>query len=307
VPYLDFNAILEEKVLEKEGHRLLGKQDFSDHVHLTVENHKLLAANLVENLAEVGFVRASSGWKSHLPQVSEKVMSSLDQRAYGMAMHNLAKVLNWAGKHEEAVQAAESALKVVDDDIQAIRSAMCVGTAFQRKRMLDSAITYYRLALRLDSNNLEANQLMAKAKFLQQAYGEAGPFIEKALILSGNSDTDMLLKAAHAWVYQRQPEKAVPYFERRAHLLPEDPKAQTDLAYSLLQSYQIDRAESVLQDINQKFPGNADAWSGMGEVMLVKRRPAEALEFFSRAVQLDPANPRFRAHLDRILGGGRQK
>jgi tetratricopeptide (TPR) repeat protein len=306
-PYLDFNRILEEKVREKEGHRLLGKHDFYDHVHLTVENHKLLAVNIVDKLAEVGFVKPSADWKTLLPQVSDKVMASLDKRAYGIAMHTLAKTLNWAGKHEEAVVAAESALAVVNDDLQAIGSALYIGTAFQRKRMLDSAITYYRLALRLDANNLEANQLIAKAYFLQEAYREARPFLEKALYLSGNSDRDLLLKMAQAWIFQKEPEKAVPYFERRAYLAPEDPKAQTDLAYSLLQSYQIDRAEMVLRSINQQFPNNADGWSGMGEVVMFRGRPAEALEFFYKAVQLDPSNPRYRAHLDRILGDRREK
>jgi tetratricopeptide (TPR) repeat protein len=305
--YLDFNKILEEKVLEKEGHRLLGNHDFYDHVHLTVENHGLLAVNIVDRLGEAGFVKPSSGWKSHLPQVSGKVMASLDKRAYGMAMHTLAKTLNWAGKHEEAVVVAESALAVVDDDVQAIGSALYIGTAFQRKRMLDSAITYYRLALRLDTNNLEANQLMAKAYFMQGAFREAGPFLEKALSLSGNSDMDLLLKTAQAWIFRKEPEKAVPYFERLARLAPENPKAQTDLAYSLLQSYQIDRAETVLRSINQRFPDNADGWSGMGEVALLRGRPAEALESFYQAVQLDPSNPRYRAHLDRLLGGGRGK
>lgn len=303
VPFLDFNAILEGKLREREGHRLLGKRDFYDHVHLTVENHELLAVNMAEKLAEVGFVRPSADWKSFLPHVSEKVMASLDQRAFGLAMHTLAKTLNWAGKHDEAVVAAESALAAVDDDLQAIGSALYIGTAFQRKRMLDSAIPYYHLALRLDSNNLEANQLVANAYLLQQAYGEARPFLEKALHISGNSDRDLLLKMAQSWIFQNRPEKAVPYFERRAALAPQDPKAQTDLAYSLLQSYRIDQAEQVLRSINRHFPDNADGWSGMGEVMMSRRRPAEALKFFYTAVQLDPSNPRYRSHLDRLLGG----
>ncbi len=303
VPYLDFNAVLEERLREREGHRLLGKRDFYDHVHLTVENHELLAVSMVEKLAEVGFVRPSADWKSMLPQVSEKVMASLDRRAFGLAMHTLAKTLNWAGKHDEAVAAAESALAVVDDDVQALGSALYIGTAFQRKRMLDSAIAYYRLALRLDSNNLEANRLAANAYLLQQAFEEARLFLEKALYLSGSSDPDLLLKMAQTWIFEKHPEKAVPYFERRASLVPQDPKAQTDLAYSLLQSYQIDQAEQVLLAINRHFPKNADGWSGMGEVMMMRRRPAEALNFFYTAVQLDPSNPRHRSHLDRILGG----
>lgn len=302
VPYLDFNAILEETVREREGHPLPGKRDFHDHVHLTVENHRLLAVNMVEKLAEAGFIKPASDWKSVLPQVTEEVMASLDRRAYGMAMHTLAKTLNWAGKHEEAVAAAESALAVVDDDLQAIGSALYIGTAYQRKRMLDSAITYYGLALRLDANNLEANQLLANALFLRQAYGEARPYLEKALYLSGNSDKDLLLKIAQTWIFQRQPEMAVPFFERRANLSPEDPKAQTDLAYSLLQSFQIDKAESALEPVIRRFPGNADALSGMGEVMMIRRRPAEALGFFQSAIHSDPSNPRYRVLLDRLVG-----
>lgn len=307
VPYLDFNRILEEKVREKEGHRLLGKNDFYDHVHLTVENHKLLAIHIVDELAVSGFVKPSTGWKTLLPQTSEKIMASLDKKAYGMAMHTLAKTLNWAGKHEEAVVAAESALAVVDDDLEALGSALYIGTAFQRKMILDSAIAYYRLALRLDANNLEANQLIAKAYFLRQDYQEARPFLVKSLSLSGNTDPDLLLKTAQTWIFGGEPDKAVPYFERRAYLAPGDPKAQTDLAYSLLQSYQIDRAETVLRSITRNFPENADAWSGMGEAALFKGRSAEALEFFHKAVRLDPTNPRYRAHLDRILGDGREE
>jgi tetratricopeptide (TPR) repeat protein len=305
VPYLDFNRILEGKVREREGHRILGKQEFYDHVHLTVENHGLLAASIVDKWAETGFVKPAPDWKSGLPRVSAEIMAGLDKRAYGMAMHTLAKTLNWAGKHEEAVAAAESALAVVKDDPQAIGSALYIGTAFQRGRNLDSAIAYYGLALRLDPDDLEANQLMAKACFMREAYPEARPFLEKALALSGDSDPDLLLKTAQTWIFQKEPEKAVPYFERRASLAPGDAKAQTDLAYSLLLSHQIDRAETALRSINRRFPDNADGWSGLGEVAMLEGRPAEALESFSKAVQLDPSNPRYRAHLDRILAGGR--
>jgi tetratricopeptide (TPR) repeat protein len=301
--YLDFNAVLEEKVLAREGHRLLGKSDFYDHVHLTVDNHQLLARHIVDRLAKVGFVNASSDWKSQLTQVSEKIRASMDRRAYGLAMHTLAKTLNWAGKHDEAVVVAESALVVVSDDPEAIGSALGIGTAFQRKRMLDNAIAYYRLALRLDSNHLEANQLLAKAFFLRQDYAEARPYLEKALALSGHTDLDLLLKIAQTWIVEQKPGMSLPYFQRRAELAPEDAQAQTDWAYALLQSYQIDQAERVLQSINRQFPNNADGWSGMGEVLMLKRRPAEALDYFAKAIQLDPSNPRYRTHLDRILGG----
>jgi tetratricopeptide (TPR) repeat protein len=136
---------------------------------------------------------------------------------------------------------------------------------------------------------------------MRQDYQEAGPFLEKALSLSGDPDRDLLLKMAQIWIFRKEPEKAVPFFERLASLAPADPKAQTDLAYSLLQSFQIDRAETVLGSINQRFPDNADGWSGMGEVAMLRGRPAEALELFYRAYQLDPSNPRYRAHVDRIL------
>ncbi len=301
VPFLDFNSILEEQSMEKTGHRLLGKSDFYDHVHLTIENHKLLAIKIIDKMAKYQLLQTSPHWKKNIQGISKDVMASLDKRAYGFAMHNLAKVLNWAGKHEDAVLAAESALAVVDDDIQALGSALYIGTSYQRKKMLDSAIYYYQLAFRLDSNNFEANDFLGKAYFLKQSFSEAEPFLERALRLSGNNSQDLLAKLGQLNIFLKRPEKALAFFERRANLSPHNPKAQCDFGYALLHAYQINRAELIFSRIMQASPNYPDAMAGIGEVLMVKNQPTEAIKYFSRAMEADPTNLRYQNLIQRLL------
>ena len=48
--------------------------------------------------------------------VEEKVLGQIDKEAQGLALRNLAKVLHWAGKFEEAAPRAKDVLKIIPND-----------------------------------------------------------------------------------------------------------------------------------------------------------------------------------------------
>jgi hypothetical protein len=47
----------------------------------------------------------------------------------GLGFHNIAKVLNWAGKHEDAARIAERGLAKDSTGLEAIWSSLFVGSA----------------------------------------------------------------------------------------------------------------------------------------------------------------------------------
>ena len=97
VPLVDFVAL--QSRLSRNG--IPGSDVFLDHVHPTIESHRLLALELLGtmdrnnwiNLKEEGLLVA---------KVTKSVMDGVDRAEHAFAMMNLAKVLGWAGKRQEA-------------------------------------------------------------------------------------------------------------------------------------------------------------------------------------------------------------
>ena len=98
-----------------------GADWFLDHVHPTIEGHQLLARALLDRLHESGWLSADPRTASQqLDQMQARVVSELDPERHGVALRNLAKVLSWAGKTEEAARAAERALEFLPDDPESL-------------------------------------------------------------------------------------------------------------------------------------------------------------------------------------------
>ncbi len=98
-----------------------GADWFLDHVHPTIEGHQLLARALLERLHEIGWLSVDPRSASQrLDQMQTRVVSELDPERHGVALRNLAKVLSWAGKTDEAGRAAARALELLPDDPESL-------------------------------------------------------------------------------------------------------------------------------------------------------------------------------------------
>jgi len=96
---------------------VLGEPDFVDHVHLSIDDYRLMALAIIGKMSALGMARTGPGWDESaavgnpvVTEVAQRVMSKMGPHELGEGLHNLAKVVNWAGKHEDAARIAERAL-----------------------------------------------------------------------------------------------------------------------------------------------------------------------------------------------------
>jgi hypothetical protein len=82
----------------------------------------LLALQLVDKLVAMKLAEPSSRWQTERSKtvevVTNRVEAKIDRQAQGEALRNLAKVLTWAGKTDEANRAALQSAKLLGGDVE---------------------------------------------------------------------------------------------------------------------------------------------------------------------------------------------
>lgn len=116
---IDYPQLLQ--AASNDERRPPGAEWFLDHVHPTIEAHQLLARALLDRFYEIGWLGVDPRTvRPRLDQIEARAMADLDPRQHGVALRNLAKVLSWSGKTEEAARAAASALELIPDDAESL-------------------------------------------------------------------------------------------------------------------------------------------------------------------------------------------
>lgn len=142
IPLIDFVAIQEEH----SQHGIPGDGVFLDHVHPTIEAHRLLALEILNVMASEGIANPDLD-DATLLQVSSDVMSQIDPAAHGRALMNLSKVLGWAGKLREAYRLAVKAAELIPDSAAAQYQA---GITAQLVGKLEESIDHYRMVIEIE-------------------------------------------------------------------------------------------------------------------------------------------------------------
>jgi tetratricopeptide (TPR) repeat protein len=154
-PAIDFITLLEQRLLAEKGHNILGGEYFLDHVHPTIEGNRMLAFKLVEVLMERGVVQTGGALDDQtIAAIASRIEDRLDPQLRARALTNLAKVLSWAGKVEDASRPASQALSFdVKDPTIVSDSAMVLAMyhGFQGDTVQEKK--YFRMALNAEPRN----------------------------------------------------------------------------------------------------------------------------------------------------------
>ena len=155
VPRVDFAALIDGRA--PQG--IPGEDLFLDHVHPTIEGHRLLALEILETLEREGLVRVAPSWGSAaVKAVVERVESGLDPVAHGRALSNLSKVLGWAGKLDEARKLSIRAARMAPESAQVHHQA---ALAAHLTEHLEEAVHHYRKTLELAPQTATAHSNLA--------------------------------------------------------------------------------------------------------------------------------------------------
>jgi tetratricopeptide (TPR) repeat protein len=140
---VNYGDLLAQRMKATQGHGILGKEFFLDHVHPTIEGHKLLAVALIKEMIKEGIVQPDATWsEAAIAKVNEKISASVDNEAQALALANLARVFLWAKKTADAERLAKQSLEIADaNNIAAINATSTLATIYLQQHKSERAFS----------------------------------------------------------------------------------------------------------------------------------------------------------------------
>jgi tetratricopeptide (TPR) repeat protein len=146
VNYVD---LLGRRMKTIQGYDIPGKEFFFDHVHPTIEGHKILAVALIKKMIEKGLVQPEANWgKQAIAAAEAKIKDRIDEEKHGFALANLARVSLWAKKIKDAERLAMQALEMAGDNKHiAINATTTLATVFLHQGEPERAVQHLYSAI----------------------------------------------------------------------------------------------------------------------------------------------------------------
>lgn len=246
---VDFAALTDQL----SAHSTPGEDLFLDHVHPTIDMHKKLALAILDKMQKQNIVKLSPNWSDEtIRQISTDIESKIDPAAQGRALRNLAQVLRWAGKFDEAKKLAAKAVDLVSDDAEAQYLLAGDVTAIPPQQ-LPQAIEHLRKALQIEPGYVMAHNSMGIA-----------------LSRLGNLDL------------------AIKHFEYALKIEPQNSQALNSLGITVQTKGRLDLAESYFRKAIAADPKFATAYSNLGNVMQLKGDTDQAIDYYKKSLALLP-------------------
>ncbi len=299
--FVDFLGTLESKTTREQGHSILGEPDFVDHVHLTIEDYGLMAREIFAEMTRMGIVHPRSNFAdSGMGRVHARIFARLTPQEEGLGYHNVAKVLNWAGKRQDAARIAMRGLAKDTFSLESIPSSLYVGAQLEREGHSERALPYYRHALRLDPNNPDALRLMGEALERLGRMDEAEPYLIGAGMRDPNN-LEVRERLGRAAYSEGRYAEAIAHFRAVTARNPQNYEVRWLISGALMGQGDPAGAERELRDLIAVNPKMAQAWMGLGFVAESKGDFQGAIENYSKALQLNPNLGQAQESLSRLL------
>ncbi len=265
--------------------KLLGGEEFLDHVHPTVEANGLLGRALFDRLAAMGLVTAPAERLAGLDErVARVILGRVDEEAYARAFKNLSKVLLWAGKKSEAERYARQAAAVLVSDWEVYYNAGVV--QLDAGRLAEARASLLE-AVRVDPNAAPAwDQLGA----IRAREGDLDGALD-----AGRRAVELDPAAANAWnnlattfLVRGEPDEALRAARRAVAVAAGFADGYNNLGTAHFEIGQLDEAMAAYDRAVELRPGFAQARANRGLVHGERQRFAAALEEFTAALELRP-------------------
>ena len=287
VPLVDFEQLVEEQCRQQHGHTVLGEDFFLDHVHPTIETNGLLAQAIVEQMIDSHILKAGSSPNKNrklLAEVGDLIESRIDSRQHAIALRNLAKVLNWAGKHLEAGSLAMRAVQQLPEDPEClVLSAAYLAETYR----VEQAIEHYRRALHHRPDLEMAHQLVGQLLVERgELDGALVHFSELTQLRKDDAHTWQMIGAIHT--EQQRFEEALPNFETALVLRPGDANIHYNLANALSHLGRRTKAIEHYFRAVELNPNDADAHNNLGVMLMQAGHNDEAAQQFREVLRIRP-------------------
>ena len=336
LPLVELPALLAEENRRLTGHSIPGDELLLDHVHPDIPVHRRIAEEIAAVMVERGIARpdpsrTEAELRARWQEIYERETAALDREYYARRDLNLAKVLGWAGKYEEAEPPLRRAAAVLTEEPEIHFN---LGVLLQRTDRLDEAEEELRRALELApgfaeawfnfgvvlgrrGRTDEAVAALERALELRPDYPEARYNLGVLLSEGGRlEDAVAALEAAlreqpdapetHARLgvaYRRQGrmERAEEELRRSLELDPRDAATWVELGLTRVRRERFEAAEEAFREALRRDAAHAEAHYNLGVLAARRGRREEALASYRAAVEGDPGHARAHNNLGILL------
>lgn len=306
VPVVDFGALVESKA--PQG--IPGEEFFLDHVHPTIDGHRMLALAIVDELARRKLLTPGSDWNdAAVERVASGIMEKVDPKAQGVAMRNLSKVFSWAGKMEDAYRAAQKALELYPGDAE---THYQVGNLARHLGETEEAFERLSYLVSVDlkagvSFYLKAHWQLAAILTERGDYAESERVLRKLFHLdSGNSMgrqqwLELLSLQGRQLIENGKHAEAAEKLREVVRLQPDSFDGKVQLAVALVRASDHQAAVPVLRSMIETRPNYLPAYNNLSFVLAQLNRLDEAEKVCRQALEIDPNYESARRNLQLIL------
>lgn len=251
---IDFQELIRQEMQTRWHQSIPGEEFFLDHVHPTIEGHRILALALLEQLMLRGDLPLKSMDDAILATVEKKILATVDEEKSGIALRNLAKVLSWAGKDEDAARLAKRALALFPGDEESL--FIVASEAFAQGSWVE-AITQYREVIAADPLYTKAYNNLAIALVRSGDLEEALPYYHQALALDGNYG-NAHYNLANAYSRLGREMLALHHYRRALADQPDDTDSMFNLARLLARQGRTEAALDQYRQILGIYPEDSE-------------------------------------------------
>ena len=277
---IDFQALVEGR----SEHAAPGEDWFLDHVHPTLEGNRQIALALLARMTSRGLARPQPSWNEAAErEVKRQVEAGLTPERHGTALCTLAKVLAWAGKHEEAYRVTLRAVQLAPQDAA---SQFEAGKNAAHLHRGSEARGYLQKALELRPGFVEAQAMLGSVLAAGGDNAEAIRLCREAI---ARRPEDPELHSNLGTLLERagQPAEAVRSFREAIRLNPAYAEARNNLGWMLKDQGQLTASLEEFQAAHRLKPGLPSPAIGLAWLLAthpeaVRRDPAQAISLGER-------------------------
>lgn len=180
-----------------------------------------------------------------------------------------------------------------DDDTLSVEFWRQKGYEARMNGDMEASLSFYQRVLTLDLNDWDANLAVARIYFSGEDYPRAAIHYLKVHQYD-STNTEALYGLGRCNYRQGKFTEAATWYKKALIFLPDHFPLLEDLSYALINDNKPKEAVVVYRKMTEANPSSALAWAGLGKVMLNTGKPASALNYFDKALKLDPENPEIK-------------
>jgi len=162
-----------------------------------------------------------------------------------------------------------------------------LGMSYEKKGMLDNALTTYKKMFVIDPLFSEARDKTANIYIKQNKFNEAIAVLEEGLRIIPDNVL-FLSKLAQVYMSQKKDDTAEKYLKAVVGISPDNLDAHTNLARIYYQQKRIGLVIAQCREVVRIDPNNVDTHRNLGSLYYQQQQYQEALNEFLKVLELKP-------------------